>query len=219
MGDLQDRLALAPFVLPVLLLAFALHEMAHAFTADRFGDRTPREHGRITLNPIRHLDPIGTLMLVVTYFLFFPIGFAVTPIDDERMRRPLLHGALTALAGPAMNFLLLLGFLALLAWGDAAGSDERILKVASYGVVFNALLVAFNLLPIPPLDGSRVVGSLINDRHLRRKWRELDQYGILFLLAIFLLLGATFQPFLDMLIDVVIGLAAGLIGVDPELLQ
>ncbi|MCW2923481.1 MAG: site-2 protease family protein, partial [Thermoleophilia bacterium] len=91
MGELNEHLRIAAFALPIVLLAFALHEMAHAYVATWFGDPTPERHGRRTLNPIRHLDPIGTLMIVGSMILFgFPFGFAVTPVDDNRMRRPRL---------------------------------------------------------------------------------------------------------------------------------
>ena len=113
--DLQEHIRVASFALPLVLLAFALHEMAHAYVATWFGDPTPAQHGRRTLNPIRHLDPVGTIMICISMLVFgFPFGFAVTPVNDTKMRKPRLHGALTSLAGPMVNVVLCAISLALL---------------------------------------------------------------------------------------------------------
>jgi Zn-dependent protease len=209
--QIQEHIRIATFALPIVLLAFALHEMAHAYTAMWFGDRTPAEHGRKTLNPIRHLDPVGTIMLVASMLLFgFPFGFAVTPVTDARMRRPRLHGALVSAAGPAVNIVLTGVFMVLLVFAiEAAGPDSftlgdsrtpLIIEAAYYGMVFNAFLAVFNLLPIPPLDGGRILGAFMRD-DLRREWRKIDEYGIFIILALALFGGATFTAFLTGLQD------------------
>lgn len=206
-ADLQENVRIASFALPLVLLAFALHEMAHAYAATWFGDPTPARHGRRTLNPIRHLDPLGTVMLVVSMLLFgFPFGFAVTPVDDSRMRRPRLHGALTSFAGPATNIVLCAISLALFATAIESVSPDSfrlgasdtplVIEAAYYSMVFNAFLAVFNLLPIPPLDGGRIVGSLMNEE-LRREWRKIDEYGIFIVLALVFLGGASFSAFLQ----------------------
>jgi Zn-dependent protease len=196
-GDFAHNLHVAFISLPFVLLAFALHEMAHAYTATWFGDPTPARHGRRTLNPIRHLDPVGTVMLVVSMVLFgFPFGFAVTPVDDRLMRRPRLHGALVSLAGPTTNIVLCaLSIIGLIVTYNASG-PTWLLDAWNYSALFNAFLAVFNLLPIPPLDGGRIVGSFMND-HMRREWRKIDEYGIFIILGLVLLGGASFSAFLQ----------------------
>ena len=207
--DLQENLRIATFGVPLTLLAFALHEMAHAYAATFFGDPTPAEHGRRTINPIRHLDPVGSLMIVGSLILFgFPFGFAVTPVTDGRMRRPRLHGALTAFAGPATNILLCAISMALLfAAVESVGPDSftlgnsrtpLVIEAAYYSMIFNAFLAVFNLLPIPPLDGGRIVGAFMNPQ-LAREWAKVGEYGIFIILGLVFLGGASFSAFLGSL--------------------
>jgi Zn-dependent protease len=210
-GNFSEHLRIATFALPVVLLAFALHEMAHAYVATWFGDPTPAQHGRRTINPIRHLDPVGTIMICVSMLLFgFPFGFAVTPVNDSKMRRPRLHGALTSFAGPLVNILIC---IASAIWfvvavnrtnADIYGSLIRdlpvVVQAAYYSMTFNAFLAVFNLLPIPPLDGGRIVGSFMDD-HTRREWRKLDEYGMFIIFGLILVGGASFSSFLQWLQD------------------
>ncbi|MCB0878219.1 MAG: site-2 protease family protein [Thermoleophilia bacterium] len=207
--DIQENLRIATFGIPLTLLAFALHEMAHAYAATFFGDPTPAQHGRRTLNPIKHLDPVGSLMIVGSLILFgFPFGFAVTPVNDSKMRRPRLHGALTAFAGPATN-IVLCGFsmAALVAVLPHLGPDSFYLgnarnplwfEVFYFGMVFNAFLAVFNLLPIPPLDGGRIVGAFMKPE-LAREWAKVGEYGIFIILGLVFLGGDSFSSFLGSL--------------------
>jgi len=207
--DLQEHIRVASFALPLVLLAFALHEMAHAYVATWFGDPTPAQHGRRTLNPIRHLDPVGTIMICISMLVFgFPFGFAVTPVNDTKMRKPRLHGALTSLAGPMVNVVLCAISLALLvAVIPTLGPDSFRLgntdtplafEALYYSMIFNAFLAVFNLLPIPPLDGGRIVGSMMRPE-LAREWRKIDEYGIFIILALVFFGGQSFSTFLQSL--------------------
>lgn len=225
LADLQEHVRVASFALPLVLLAFALHEMAHAYTATWFGDPTPARYGRRSLNPIRHLDPVGTVMMVVSMILFgFPMGFAVTPVNDSLMRRPRLHGALVALAGPVVNIVLCaLALATMIAVLPTLGpesfrlgnSNEPFLfEFFKYAMVFNAFLAVFNLLPIPPLDGGRIVGSFMDD-NTRREWRKIDEYGIFIVLALVLLGGASFSAFIGGLQDLLIRFACIFIDCSP----
>ncbi|MCW2950573.1 MAG: Peptidase, family protein [Thermoleophilia bacterium] len=205
--SLAEHIRIAPFVLPIVLLAFALHEMAHAYVATWFGDPTPGRHGRRTLNPIKHLDPVGTIMLVVSLLVFgFPFGFAVTPVDDSRMRKPRLHGALTAAAGPFVNLLFVATFMAVFIFAvqhtdehsfQLGATDVPLLReIGYYGMSFNALLVVFNLLPIPPLDGGRIVGSMLSPE-ISREWNKIAEYGTFIVLGLVVFGGSTFSGFLE----------------------
>lgn len=167
----------------IFVMAVVLHEYAHAWTAVRLGDPTPRWQGRLTLNPARHLSLLGTLMLVLV-----GLGWAnPVPVNPRNFRNPKSDMVLVALAGPAVN-LALAGAFALLFhvllpalaggpfWLPAA-------RVTLEGAYLNALLFVFNLIPIPPLDGSKVLGRFLPPRWLY-SYMQLEQYGfvVLFLL-------------------------------------
>ncbi len=165
-----------------LLVAAPLHEAAHAYAADRLGDPTPRRLGRLTLNPIKHLDPLGTIMLLV-----FGLGWAKpVPIDPGNFpdwRRGLI---VVAAAGPLANVILALLFglpfkLGLLASFAAAASPLGELLFTL--VLINAVLAVFNLLPIPPLDGSKILIGLLPGS-LGVAYARLQAYGILILILL-----------------------------------
>ena len=163
MNDLETFL----YLLPVLLVSLTLHELAHAVVATRLGDPTPREQGRLTLNPLAHIDPLGTAMFAITYFLTgFIFGWAKPVlVDARRFRRPKESMALVAAAGPAVNFLIALGCAAIGIHVDNLGA--RTVDVLELAFELNIILGLFNLIPIPPLDGSRIVGAVMSQRHLR----------------------------------------------------
>ncbi len=174
MNDLELFLYLAP----VIIASLVLHELAHAYVATRLGDPTPREHGRLTLNPIPHLDPLGTLMFGLTYFISpFIFGWAKPVlVQPGYFRRPQQQMALVAGAGPATNFLIALVCAAILFHAEIAlYSDLSSVLALTYEV--NVVLGIFNLIPIPPLDGSRIVGAFMN-RATYERWSALDAYGM-----------------------------------------
>jgi Zn-dependent protease len=183
-------------LMTVVILSTACHEFAHALTADHFGDQTPRRAGRITFNPFAHIHPIYTVALPAILYLVHG-GFmaaAFTPVNPKNMRNPRLHGLLTALAGPATNLLLaVVGFVALAVLIFAVGglgpeSPRGTLHVFSFfemAVRLNLLLALFNFLPIPPLDGSDLVGFVLPGR-LRAWWYGVRSYAtMLFVILLF----------------------------------
>ncbi len=148
--------------LPAIIVGLTLHEGAHAWTADHLGDPTPRRLGRLSLNPLVHLDALGTVLLVLLHFGW---GRPV-PVDIRYLSRPRRDLLLIALAGPLANLLLALALglflrLDLLAPWQAAPTYRTILELLHIAVLLNLILAIFNLLPVPPLDGGKILASLL----------------------------------------------------------
>jgi Zn-dependent protease len=174
--------------IPVFLLALTVHEFAHGWVANLLGDPTARLQGRLTLNPIAHLDPIGTLAIV-----FIGFGWArPVPVDSRYLKRPQRDMMLIAAAGPASNLLLAIASafcVRMIPW-TASGPEwlwflKPMLLMLYTSVGANVILAVFNLLPIPPLDGSRVLSGLLPLRQAI-SFNRLEPYGgiIIFLLFI-----------------------------------
>ena len=177
---------LAVYALPVLF-AITLHEAAHAYAAKHFGDTTAYAAGRMSLNPMTHIDPFGTVIIPVLLYLTtgFVFGYAKpVPIDFSRLRHPKRDMAWVALAGPAANFIMALLWTILGILLDAFQVAEPFWhKMADAGLLTNLLFFAFNLIPIPPLDGGRVAVSLLPNR-LAYKYARLEPYGFFIVLAL-----------------------------------
>jgi Zn-dependent protease len=190
-----SKLELFVWLVPLLIGSMVLHELAHAVVATRLGDPTPREHGRLTLNPISHLDPIGTAMFAITYWVSsFMFGWAKPVLVQPRyFRHPKEYMALVAVAGPVTNFLIAFLTVAVIVHGPI-GVDALEVLLLLFQV--NVILGVFNLFPIPPLDGSRIVGAFMDDATYAR-WSALDQYGILFLFGLLFVFRRQFTELLD----------------------
>lgn len=165
-----------------LIIAVTIHESAHALIADKLGDPTPSLAGRLSLNPLKHLDPIGTLMLLI-----FRFGWGKpVPFDPFNLRHPKRDSALIALAGPTSN-LILAALLSIILKLTALPLLTLLIPI----IIININLAIFNLLPIPPLDGSKILYGL-----LPLNWAEeynsfMKDYGILLLILLILPIGGT----------------------------
>ncbi|HOW61319.1 MAG TPA: site-2 protease family protein [Candidatus Contendobacter sp.] len=174
-----------------LLLAITLHEVAHGWVALRCGDTTAQAQGRLSLNPLRHIDPVGTVLVPALLAVFggFIFGWAKpVPVNFHRLRQPKRDMALVALAGPGANLIMALGW-ALAAWlGYQAQTTltwlgEPLLAMGVVGVNVNVMLGVLNLVPIPPLDGSRVLAGVLPNRYGEAMAR-LEPYGLIILVLL-----------------------------------
>jgi|SRR5580658_2762505 Zn-dependent protease len=202
---LHALLAIVP-----LVFAITLHETAHGYAALALGDTTAKDQGRLTLNPLAHIDRMGTIILpgilLITQLLFvgkvmFMFGWAKpVPVSAWKFPNPRRYMAIVTLAGPAMNFFLV--WLSAFALGELADADMApwLNTILFDFMLFNMVLGLFNLLPIPPLDGGRVVVGLLPE-NLARSWAGLERYGLLIVLGLILVLPNVFgvNPINDVL--------------------
>jgi Zn-dependent protease len=190
------------YAIPIVF-AITVHEAAHGWVASKLGDQTARLMGRLTLNPIKHIDPVGTILVPLFMSMFTPflLGWAKpVPVDWRNLRRPRQDMAWVALAGPAVNLLMLILWLifAKLITATDLGSQRftvPLLDMAMIGVLINFVLMLLNLIPIPPLDGSRIVSSLLPPR-TAIQYNRLEPYGLVIVLILLVtgVLGSYFQP-------------------------
>ena len=190
----QDTLALAIILIPCLIIAIVFHEVAHGWVANALGDPTAKELRRLSLNPVRHVDPVGTVILPgILALTGAPVfGWAKpVPVNAARLRNPRYGMMAVAAAGPGTNLVLaLIGAVALgLVAGGLSAPPEGGLEIAlaglNYFIIINIFLALFNLLPIPPFDGSHIVEGLLPDE-AARAYSRLRPFGLplLFLLLL-----------------------------------
>lgn len=205
MDSIIQTLAIA--ALPVIF-AITLHEAAHGYAARHFGDLTAWQAGRISLNPLRHIDPVGTIVVPVAILLLsagnFLFGWAKpVPVDFGRLRNPKRDMFWVAAAGPGVNLAMALGWAALLKLAGIAPENAYSLplaRMADIGIDVNLVLMCLNLLPIPPLDGGRIAVSLLPHR-MAWTFARIEPWGFPILLVLLFtgMLGAMIGPVIGLI--------------------
>ncbi|MGJ3701376.1 site-2 protease family protein [Variovorax sp. AFSI2.2] len=179
------------YALPVVF-AITVHEAAHGYVARHFGDNTAEVMGRVTLNPMKHIDPIGTILMpLMLYFATsgaFLFGYAKpVPVNFERLRHPKRDMIWVALAGPASNFVQAILWALVLVGLIATGVDETFfIKMAQGGVLVNLVMWAFNLFPLPPLDGGRVLAGLLPNGAAQNFLARIEPFGFFIVMGLVL---------------------------------
>lgn len=195
------------WAIPVIF-AITLHEAAHGYVAKFFGDKTAWMLGRVTLNPLKHIDPVGTILVPLTILLmskllgggFILFGWAKpVPVDFGALRNPKRNMLWVALAGPAANLFMAVFWALVIKLGISLGDTytQPMALMGAAGIFINAILMALNLLPLPPLDGGRIAVSLLPNKYAYQ-YAQLEPYGFYILLALMFIgwLGLILSPIL-----------------------
>jgi len=201
------------YAIPVIF-AITVHEVSHGWVANKLGDPTAKMMGRLTLNPVKHIDPLGTIILPGLLILMgskFIFGWAKpVPVTYQNLKNQRRDMALVAAAGPVSNFLMALGWglvIRLVTVFSAPNSTvgAALVTMASAGVLVNIILMVLNLIPIPPLDGSRVVSSFLPPK-TEYYYNRLEPYGFFILIALLFtgILGRVMWPFVQMLLKFIV---------------
>lgn len=207
---------IAIWAIPVIF-AITLHEAAHGFIAKFFGDTTAWMLGRVTLNPLKHIDPVGTILVPLAILLaskllgggFILFGWAKpVPVNFGALRNPKRNMLWVALAGPAANLVMAIMWALVIKLGISLGDNysQPLALMGAAGIFINAILMALNLLPLPPLDGGRIALSLLPNRYANR-YAQLEPYGFYILLALMFIgwLGLILSPILALTLVIVSG--------------
>jgi Zn-dependent protease len=212
MNDLSQSIqTVAVYAIPVLF-AISLHEAAHGYVARYFGDPTAYQQGRLSMNPTKHIDPFGTIVLPLILYLtiHMPFGYAKpVPVDYDRLRNPKKQMGFVAAAGPLANLAMGIAWMvALVVLQSMNVTEPFLLKMAQAGVMVNAVMCVFNLLPVPPLDGGRIVTALL-PMSLARSYARIERHTTwIFLGLIVLMYTGVLSPILSRMVSAFIELVS-----------
>ena len=209
MPDLSLVQKIAIWVVPVLL-GITVHEVAHGWIARKLGDNTAFMLGRLTLNPLKHVDPLGTILIPGMLLLLqagFIFGYAKpVPINWKNLRQPKRDMALVAVAGPVANLLMAVGWALLLRLGMLLGDNGlALVYMGVAGITINAILMILNLLPLPPLDGGRVLTGLLPGP-MAYKFSRIEPYGFFLLIGLLVtgILGLILWPLISFFMSMMV---------------
>ena len=202
---------LAVFLLAVLpvLLAITVHEAAHGYAARHYGDRTAEMMGRLTLNPIKHIDPVGTILVPALMFMFTPFLFGwakPVPVNTRNFKDTRMGMRMVAIAGPLSNLAMCFGWALMMVASQwvPESFQEAMQTMSRYGIIINAVLFVLNMLPILPLDGGRFVDTFLPAR-ASMQFQKIEPYGMWIIIALLVtgLLGQIMYPFISLILLVV----------------
>jgi len=197
----------AIFYIAILIMSVVIHEVSHGFMAEYFGDKTARMAGRLTLNPLKHLDPFGSVILPA--FLYMTTGFAFgwarpVPYNPDNLNNKKWGTFFVAAAGVLANFLIAIIFGIILRFAPSFNAPEGVYFIVSTIVIVNLALGIFNLVPIPPLDGSKILFSLLPWR-FQPVFLKFEQYSLIFLLIFIYFFSDILRPVLSFVFNLITG--------------
>ena len=201
-----------------IIFAITVHEVAHGWVASKLGDPTAKLAGRLTLNPVRHIDPVGTIAVPLIMIALTPFAFGwakPVPVDWRNLKQPRRDMALVAAAGPGANLIMLALWTLLLSVLFATGNSfsymsTLLIEMAKVGIIINIVLIALNLLPLPPLDGSRIVTAFLSPA-AAQKYNVLERWGLPILVVLIFtgVLGKILHPLIGFMLSIVNTLLSG----------
>ena len=199
---------IAVSALPIIF-AITVHEAAHGYIARYFGDMTAQEQGRITLNPLRHIDPVGTILVPAVTLVLGGILFGwakPVPVNFSRLRSPKKDMLWVAAAGPASNLVMAICWVLVIKFSMVvqSGFSEALAYMGAVGIMINLVLMVLNLIPLPPLDGGRIAVSLLPNR-LAFQYAKVERYGFFILIALLFtgILSKIMNPFIVILLAII----------------
>ncbi|MDE2188131.1 MAG: site-2 protease family protein [Patescibacteria group bacterium] len=194
----MDPLSLI-FTVVILIMSVVMHELSHGFAANALGDPTPRIQGRLTLNPLKHLDPLGSVIVPIATYLLggFTFGWAKPVVwNPNNVKNQRLGEFLIAAAGPAINIVIAVVFSLLIRFAPMLSLNTAFLAISSYVVMINIVLALFNLIPLPPLDGSHILFALLSPRqqHIRA---GIERYSLIFMFIALIVVWPMVSPLIN----------------------
>ena len=199
---------IAVSALPIIF-AITVHEAAHGYIARYFGDMTAQEQGRITLNPLRHIDPVGTILVPAITLVLGGILFGwakPVPVNFSRLRSPKKDMLWVAAAGPASNLVMAIFWVLVIKFSMVvqSGFSDALAYMGAVGIMINLVLMVLNLIPLPPLDGGRIAVSLLPNR-LAFQYAKVERYGFFILIALLFtgILSKIMNPFIVILLAII----------------